>query len=241
MAKDLTGAEFQFFKVIGKDLNKSDNKHVYWKCICICGKEFSEQRTAIEKGLRKSCGCKKNILISKKSLIDLTGQAFGNLTVLKRDFEAEKKHPKSKQTFWQCKCKCGNIISIEKGKLTSVGQISCGCIKSIGELNISKILQNNNINFITQYSDSSLKSDKNGYYRFDFAILDNYNNLIRLIEFDGPQHNNSINFFQDDEIKKRDLIKDNWAKEHKIPLVRIPYYKRDSIKIEDLLGEEYLI
>lgn len=92
--KDLTEMEFTYFKVIGKDIKRSDNKHVYWKCKCICGKEFSEQRTAIEKGLRKSCGCQKSKLISQKTLIDLQGQRFGKLFVLERDKEAEKKSSK---------------------------------------------------------------------------------------------------------------------------------------------------
>ena len=86
-------------KVIGKDIKRSDNKHVYWKCKCICGKEFSEQRTAIEKGLRKSCGCQKSKLISQKTLIDLQGQRFGKLFVLERDKEAEKNH--STRSFFQ--------------------------------------------------------------------------------------------------------------------------------------------
>ena len=46
--KDLTGMEFTYFKVIGKDIERSDNKHVYWKCKCICGKEFSEQYGTID-------------------------------------------------------------------------------------------------------------------------------------------------------------------------------------------------
>lgn len=239
--KDLTGMEFTYFKVIGKDIERSDNKHVYWKCKCICEKEFSEQRTAIEKGLRKSCGCQKSKLISQKTLIDLQGQRFGKLFVLERDKEAEKNHPKSKQTFWKCQCDCGNIISIEKGKLTSKGQSSCGCLKSIGELHINQILSTNNISYISQYTNELLKSDKEGYYKFDFALLDDNNNIIRLIEFDGIQHTINNNYFKDDTIQKRDNIKNKYAKDNNIPLVRIPYYKRDNITLEDLLTDKYLV
>lgn len=150
---------------------------------------------------------------------------------MERDKEAEKNHPKSKQTFWKCQCDCGNIISIEKGKLTSKGQSSCGCLKSIGELHINQILSTNNISYISQYTNELLKSDKEGYYKFDFALLDDNNNIIRLIEFDGINNN----YFKDDTIQKRDNIKNKYAKDNNIPLVRIPYYKRDNITLEDLI------
>ena len=36
-------------------------------------------------------------------------------------------------------------------------------------------------------------------------------------------------------------MKNEWAKKHNIPLVRIPYWERDKITIDDLLGNKYLI
>lgn len=45
-------------------------------------------------------------------LIDLTGQRFGKLTVLKRDYS------KKGGTYWICQCDCGNIISTRKDTLT---------------------------------------------------------------------------------------------------------------------------
>lgn len=43
------------------------------------------------------------------------------------------------------------------------------------------------------------------------------------------------------EVQARDELKNNYAKNNSIPLVRIPYYKRDTIKIEELLGDQFLI
>ena len=40
--------------------------------------------------------------------------------------------------------------------------------------------------------------------------------------------------------EQRDEEKNQWAKRHNIPLVRIPYYERDNITLEMLLGDEYL-
>ena len=42
-------------------------------------------------------------------------------------------------------------------------------------------------------------------------------------------------------IQERDRIKNNFCLSHNYPLVRIPYTKLDSITIEDLFGEKYLV
>ena len=104
--------------------------------------------------------------------------------MLKRDLN----HPQNgqkKRTYWLCKCKCGNIASIERTHLVNRTKVSCGCKNSIGEYNIHKILTANNILYISQYTNSDLKTDRGGFLRFDFAILDEDQNIARLIEFDG--------------------------------------------------------
>lgn len=55
-------------------------------------------------------------------LIDLSGQKFGRLTVLKR---AENK---GKQTAWTCKCDCGNTTVVSACNLKSGHTHSCGCL-----------------------------------------------------------------------------------------------------------------
>lgn len=54
--------------------------------------------------------------------IDLTGNRYGMLVVLKRDTSA-----KSKVTKWICKCDCGTIKSIFGCSLKSGRSKSCGC------------------------------------------------------------------------------------------------------------------
>ena len=55
-------------------------------------------------------------------LIDLTGQEFGRLVVIKRA-------PNNKRrTFWVCKCDCGNEKVINGYSLVSGYTKSCGCL-----------------------------------------------------------------------------------------------------------------
>ena len=97
----------------------------------------------------------------------------------------------------------------------------------------------------------SLKDIKNkgyylvGYLRYDFAILDESNIPMRLIEFDGEQHARPIEHFGGENKFKiqqeNDVLKNQYALSHNIPLVRIPYSKRDYINLDDILGDKYLI
>ena len=68
-----------------------------------------------------------------------------------------------------------------------------------------------------------------------------------MIEFDGEQHYNDYrglwNNINDPLAKrqKRDQEKNEYAKSHNIPLVRIPYWERDHITLDMLMGDKYLI
>lgn len=174
-------------------------------------------------------------------LIDLTGQKIDKLLVL------EKAPSRKHHVYWKCKCDCGkecdvNSYGIKKGLVQS-----CGCINySIGEQEILKLLEENNILFKKEYSNPSLKSNNDyGYFRFDFGIFDNNNKLIRLIEFDGEQHFNIKNKWRKHETfeegQKKDRRKNEWALEHNIPLIRIPYWERGKITLDMILGDQYLI
>lgn len=54
--------------------------------------------------------------------VDLSGQKFGYLTVLRFD-----ENPENKRTRWICSCKCGNITSVQTQQLKQGKTISCGC------------------------------------------------------------------------------------------------------------------
>lgn len=56
--------------------------------------------------------------------IDLTGQKFGRLTVVKR-----VENDKQGRAKWLCKCDCGNIQIIQASKLRNGHSKSCGCLR----------------------------------------------------------------------------------------------------------------
>lgn len=104
---------------------------------------------------------------------------------------------------------------------------------SKGVKKIKKYLNNNNIDFKTEYSFNDLKGRNNRKLRFDFAIFSSDKKLYSLIEYDGQQHfQASKNWGGLNTLKKtqeRDRRKDNYCKLHNIPLLRIPYTKEKEI------------
>ncbi len=175
---------------------------------------------------------------------DLTGKRFGKLLVL------NKSNKSGRRLYWDCQCDCGKTITIKGDHLRQNRQFSCGCLNSKGEYIISELLRQNNIMFITQYRFDDFVSDTNNIpYRFDFGIIQN-NKLSYLIEFDGEQHyyantaksswNSPENF---EKTLERDCKKNNYCKINSIPLIRIPYFIKDKITIEDLKLEtsKYII
>ena len=189
----------------------------------------------LKRGHAKSCGCLNKEVASKKATLsykDLTNQKFGKLTAKEYIGSSGKE-----SALWLCHCDCGNNNFITtSAHLISGNTQSCGCLKSKGEEKIKLILQQHNINYEQEkiFSDLPLK-------RFDF-YLPNFN---LLIEYDGQQHYQNNGGWNSKEnlenIQKRDKIKNEYALSHNIPLVRIPYWERDNITLDMLMGDKYLI
>lgn len=99
--------------------------------------------------------------------------------------------------------------------------------KSEGENKIKKYLINKNINFLTQKVFDNCKYKIK--LRYDF-YLPKYNTLI---EFDGIQHFKSIDFFGGFEeyknTKLKDKLKNKYAKDNNIKLLRISYKELNNI------------
>ena len=236
--KDIKGKKFDFLTALKPTSQRSNSGSVIWECKCDCGNICFRSVTNLNRKEEKhSCGCYNNSILNQAQIKDLSNQKFGLLTAIK---PTEMRSPRG-GVLWECQCECGNTTFVETSNLTNRNIQSCGCIKnSFGEFYIEIILRKNNIKYVKEYTTSSLNKK-----RFDFAILDVNNQVERLIEFDGEQH-----FFDRKglwgsketlkDIQQRDKEKNQWAQLHKIPLVRIPYYERDNITLEMLLGDEYL-
>lgn len=210
---------------------KDKASHQYWICKCDCGNIVEVNSDNLRRGLTQSCGCLHSEIIHNTVFKDITGQKFGKLTVIGYKIENAK-------TYCYCQCECGSKTWVAKNNLINGHTQSCGCISgSIGELNIQKILLENNIEFYKEFVFDDLPKR-----RFDFYLPQQN----RLIEFDGRQHFEFTENWHKSEIEfelsqQRDQEKNNYALSNNISLVRIPYWERDKITIDLILGDKYLV
>lgn len=234
-AIDLVGQKFGRLTVLEK-LPERKNEHIVWKCQCDCGNIVNVSGYCLKSGNTNSCGCYKSDRIRETNTVDMTGQRFGKLVVIERDFSKGN----NKKAYWKCLCDCGNYYSALGPDLRNGHTNSCGCLISKGEAKIRQLLQQANYNFTIQQSFNTCLFDINNARskaRFDFCVNDQY-----LIEYDGQQHFKCTGQGWDTEEefekrKVRDAYKNQWCKDNHIPLIRIPYTHYDDLCIEDLMLE----
>lgn len=237
---DLTGKQFGALTVLYMN-DRDFSSRISWHCKCECGNECDVDANNLTSGHTKSCGCRRKNIPSELFMKDLTGVVFGYLTVI------EPVGRKNTSVLWKCECLCGNYTNVRSVSLLRGDTTSCGCRRtSYGEEQIQQILDKEGIQYL--YNKGYFK-DLFGYnnlpLRYDFILMDKNNNPYRLIEFDGPQHDAPQDIFGGEEKfikqKQNDKLKNQYALSHDIPLVRIPYSKRDTMTIDDLFGDKYLI
>lgn len=254
--KNLLGQQFGDWTIIAEapSVRRANGKlFTMWTCQCKCGKIKNLQTSDLTGGRTKSCmqcAAKKRVLnkgqklheykenIKDYSLYlkdhprikDLSGYQSKHYIVLSYNSTDQRG-----QSLWNCKCECGNEFIARQSDIVSGKRINCGCSKkSNGEIKIEDILKENNINYKTEYSFDDLKDIF--VLRFDFAIFDANNNLIKLIEFQGEQHYQEQNYFKNNPMA-HDKMKRQYCKKHNIKLLEIPYWDYNKIDIDYLLNK----
>lgn len=215
----MSNQTYSHLTVIELDIKSKPKKERQWLCKCDCGNPnlISTRGSSLRNGHTKSCG--------ECAFYQIKGKKYGKLKVIERDL--------NKSGNLICKCDCGNITYANTDILNKGQKNSCGCLKiSTGELRIKQLLDLNNISYEREKRFKDLLK-----YRFDFYVEDKY-----VIEFDGEQHFHSETggWNTEEHLKKlqmNDAIKNQWCKDNHIPIIRIPYYFKDNITIEDLKPE----
>lgn len=235
----LVGKRFGRLTVKERDLTKpiGHSCSSYWICQCDCGNTVSVSFSGLSLGHTQSCGCLHKDQLRERNYKDITNQVFGHLTALENTWELSKHH----SYIWKCQCDCGNIVYRSTEDLFGNYDQSCGCIISKGETKIKKILSNNNIPFNTQYTFADLRGINGGLLRFDFAIMNEDNTISRLIEFDGEQHTKINSKYHTSSVVEHDNRKNEYCKQHNIPLARIPYSELKNLSLQLILDDKYLI
>lgn len=128
---NLVGQRFNRLLVI-EEAGRDKWSGILWSCLCDCGIVKMVLGNSLRRGKSKSCGCLNREITSETNKINLTGQHFSRLLVLK-----EVGKNKRGYVMWKCRCDCGTERIVCSDSLRSGNTKSCGC------LNIDRIIERN--------------------------------------------------------------------------------------------------
>ena len=229
---EMVGKTFGLLTVLQRAPKKETKNRCHrYICECVCGNIVEVNGGALRSGHTTSCGCKRKIVAAER-VNDLTGQRFGKLVVIQKSENISA----DRHTLWVCKCDCGNIKEVPSNALVCGDTKSCGCLKSWKELEIAKILEDNNLIYRREVSFEGLVSDTNTKLRFDFGIYQG-ENLVLLLEYHGDQHYDTENGWYTEKMQKHDLIKKRYCRKNNIPLYVLNKFNNLEEYIERLKKE----
>lgn len=229
---DETGNQYGKLTVLYR-IKNTDSGRAMWHCQCSCGNEVNVLGKNLRNGRTKSCGCyqrKRAIESNMARTESLVGKKIGKLFVIEEAGFVTHSNGK-RNRLYKCLCDCGNYCKIQHQYLAYGDTISCGCLRSKGELQITQLLKEHNIDFQKEYIFEDLKDKL--HLRFDFAIFKD-NKLQCLIEFQGEQHTNPSNGFYSEDLIKHDKQKEFYCKNNNIRLEKIYYKRNHDITWEEL-------
>ena len=236
--KNEIGNIYGYLTVIARAENDKDNR-AQWLCKCKCGNEVIVRGKSLRNGNTKSCGCYQKERAAQSNMDrvgNLVGQRFGKLQVISEaGFITHTNGKRSR--IYNCLCDCGNYCQIQHQYLAFGDTTSCGCIRSKGEFQIEQLLKEHNINFQREYSFENLKDKRSR--RCDFAIFNDKNELLGLIEYQGEQHYCKSNGFYSEDLIKHDKMKIDFCNKNNIKLKHIIYKKNYNLTWEDLRLEDF--
>lgn len=228
---DLSGKKFGSLTVIDEVspyVSPKGYKKTRWNCVCDCGNDTIVMSSHLTTGHTTSCGCKQFDGLTSPKVNDLVGKKFGLLTVIKQ--LDNRQIGKNSRVNWLCRCECGNYSEVLGILLTNNRVKSCGCLSiSHAERLMDEFLSNYNVIYDIQYTESSLVGVGGGLLRFDYVIYDNQHCIKCLVELNGIQHYEVVEYFggksKFEKIRINDSIKQDWCVERDIPLISIDVSK----------------
>ena len=227
---DLTGKTFGRLHVIEKA--PSTGGQAEWICQCDCGKVKKVRTQHLRSGAIQSCGCYMIERISESTTVDLTGQRFGRLRVMRYDGS------QSGRAKWHCLCDCGKEVSVFSSYLRTGDTQSCGCLISRQEEIIENILKTKGVPFKRQYTFQDLRGKKYPL-RFDFALLNDDEYLKCLIEYQGAAHFYNVFKVSEQEYEsalRRDRMKIDYCKDHNIKLFELSKSDNIAARLEEIIS-----
>ena len=209
-------------------------------CECECGNTVVLARSELLSGKHSSCGCRYK---------DLSGRTFGEWYVDK--FAGKYVSPKGDTCIqYECTCSCGEKRIVLAQSLLTGRSYSCGCFRpenamSKAEVCVVMYLDSlglvKNQDYVQYKTFSDLIGIGGGHLSYDFYIK--INDSEYLIECQGGQHYFPVDLWGGQDVFekqcKHDEMKREYAEQHNIKLIEIPYTAFSYDLIKTLLNEKF--
>lgn len=117
-ARDFTGKKIDKITVLRK--LPTTKSYTEYECQCKCGTIFVKSAFYLTTNSKKSCDKCKEAKVQ-----DISGNRYGRLTAVRYVGKS-----KGKQTLWECRCDCGNMVVVHQQNLVSGHSKSCGCFNA---------------------------------------------------------------------------------------------------------------
>ena len=130
---DLTGKQFGQLTVTGRAPNRvtpGGQSKRYWTCTCACGSTLEVPAGNLPSGRARSCGCRRKAANGERRL-DLTGQTFGELTVIGAAEDYSYPSTGTPRAAWACRCSCGDVVRVLTCNLKSGQSTTCGHLRPV--------------------------------------------------------------------------------------------------------------
>lgn len=196
--QDLTGMRFGRLVVVKQmedHVSAGGHHSIQWLCKCDCGNEVIRTSASLKRtkdSSKTSCGCNAH------PRLDLTGQTFGELTVIEPAGDCIDLN-KQRRSQWKCLCSCGRVTVVGTNSLRTGNTRSCGNCgkKREGE---SLLMNNGDVATIVHYrssKDIDVKFESTGYVKEHCSYA---NFLLRNLKDDEHPIFYGVQFIQPKKI-----------------------------------------
>lgn len=230
---DLTNQRFGRLVALEYIKNNKGTKAL-WKCKCDCGNEIITESSLLRCGKTRSCGCIRHEYLDTS----IIGKRFGKLIVV------EFSHMQGNHSYWKCKCDCGSEKTASRENLKKAYTISCGCLsESSGCFKtrtiVERFLKDTELKITKEKTFENLLNPLTNKHLYYDLVIKHRNQFLALIEYDGEQHFKEIPHFTGTltDQQYRDNIKNEYAKNNNLPLLRISYRDYLDYSAEDKIKQ----
>ena len=228
--REIHNGEYSILSKYRKSTEKIDIKHL------VCGTSFSIRASSLLQGQ----GCHKCARERTLSSVKHTHEMFVAYVNEhgKGDYSVASEYQGVDSDIELLHKSCGNRYKTRPSYFKAGNRCPI-CAQSRGAVLVHKYLDSIGYVFKTEFSFEDCVNIQR--LRFDFCVFRDDGEIGFLVEYDGKQHFEVVEYFGKDSFirtQESDRIKNDYCESKGIPLIRIPYWEFEKGTLEEFLDAQ---